>query len=436
MSLTSVHGEPCCFPLLLVQSCLLEQRSLATSIYDRKPLRRRFSGASAGTENANPDGGLQVDRRDSGAQLQRRSSRFQPVETARSALDGSAATTDASFHTQQVQSLTARSGLAGPDSSRNADAQVAQAPAAVVTTATALSNTISRLESMDGASDDESDRSSANLSALSSLNTGELSSRGRGTVGSGASTEDGDESGSEDDDESAEVEEEDLYAQWQSMMADTTGGTTQKRRGCCARTASAALRLFLLTFCCCFMRGKSLGAKSSKANRACFILTERHPLRRACIFLSNHPRFDSVVLAVIFASSLCLAIDTPTLDPDSLLSNALGVLDVVWVVFFTFEMAVRLVALGIGPLGPGTYLRSGWNVLDGAIVAVSWLSFATDGNASFRSLRALRALRALRPLRVVRRLPGLRLVVHSLFRAFLPVMNVALVCSILFLIFA
>ena len=55
-------------------------------------------------------------------------------------------------------------------------------------------------------------------------------------------------------------------------------------------------------------------------------------------------------------------------------------------------------------LGPGTYLRDGWNVLDGALVVISWLDVIIMSTTSsspevLGALRVFRALRTLRPLR-------------------------------------
>jgi hypothetical protein len=424
----------------VVQSCLLDKRAALTAQYGRTMGRRRSSlknlSSAKADASAIPLQGVQPPQ----------SALAKSAAVSATDKDGGGVFSVARVEAGSVQYVRLKpvaSLLHQPLPQSSIPAVRADEPLAPVATAplAPLQYSASARQnsgSFEGSEDGDS-HSRASLSCdLSSLHTNELSSRGRGTVGSDASTEHGSDSGSEDEEE--DDEDEDIYAQWQKMIAEASDSTARRgsARSWIFKTAVAAGKLFLLTFCCCFVRDRA-GAKKSggkASNRACFILTERHPLRRLCIYLSGHPRFDSLVLFVIFASSVCLAISSPTLDPDGMLSNALSVLDVIWVVFFTIEMAIRLVALGVGPFGPGTYLRSGWNVLDGAIVAVSWLSFATEGNASFRSLRALRALRALRPLRVVRRLPGLRLVVHSLFRAFWPVLNVVLVCSILFLIFA
>jgi hypothetical protein len=82
----------------------------------------------------------------------------------------------------------------------------------------------------------------------------------------------------------------------------------------------------------------------------------------------------------------------------------------------------------------GAYLKSGWNVLDCAIVVVSIVNIFST-NASLKSLRSLRGLRALRPLRAVSRYPGLKIVVTALFTSIPQIVNVVFVCVLFFLIF-
>ena len=142
------------------------------------------------------------------------------------------------------------------------------------------------------------------------------------------------------------------------------------------------------------------------------------------------------------------AMTTGTMD-----SNSMGYYkfliysDLIVTVVFTFEMVVKVIALGF-VLHPGSYLRISWNVLDFAIVIISLISVATGPLAlgtcvldatrrgALKSLRSLRALRALRPLRAIKRAPGLRLVVNSLFLALPAITQVGMVTLLFMTILA
>ena len=85
------------------------------------------------------------------------------------------------------------------------------------------------------------------------------------------------------------------------------------------------------------------------------------------------------------------------------------------------------------------YFRDEWNLMDGSIVVTSVTAdvlglLSVRGNA-LSSLRVLRALRALRPLRLIPRAPGLKRVVNAMIRGLPPVLNVAVVVLVFFLIF-
>lgn len=71
--------------------------------------------------------------------------------------------------------------------------------------------------------------------------------------------------------------------------------------------------------------------------------------------------------------------------------------------FYVFT--AQIIAHGL-VLGPDTYLKDGWNVLDGILVLFSWIdviiiySSATAPEV-LGALKVFRALRTLRPLRLV-----------------------------------
>ena len=76
----------------------------------------------------------------------------------------------------------------------------------------------------------------------------------------------------------------------------------------------------------------------------------------------------------------------------------------VFIVIFTIEMVMKVIAKGL-VIGRDTYLRNGWNVMDGFLVVVSIVDLiimthgSPAGSHLLEMLRALRLLRALRPLR-------------------------------------
>ena len=74
----------------------------------------------------------------------------------------------------------------------------------------------------------------------------------------------------------------------------------------------------------------------------------------------------------------------------------------------------------------------GWDVLDFIVVVVSLLStFSTRG----MNIGMFRALRALRPLKIIQRIPGLRVIVHSLALALPSVAEVGVIVLMVFFIF-
>ncbi|GLC62201.1 Caveolin-2 [Pleodorina starrii] len=151
--------------------------------------------------------------------------------------------------------------------------------------------------------------------------------------------------------------------------------------------------------------------------------------------------FESAILVFILASCVCLVLDSPSLDPTSRLSTALQSMDYVFTAVFTVEAGLKIVTFGFAFTGPHAYIRSGWNVLDLAIVLLGWALLIVKqvgmaATENVKVLRVLRALRALRPLRAVHGFPGLKVVVNTLFAVLPSMVHVALVCVFFYLIFA
>ena len=154
--------------------------------------------------------------------------------------------------------------------------------------------------------------------------------------------------------------------------------------------------------------------------------TPRNCAHNFCLWLVEQPLFDRFIVGVIVLSSICLALDSPRLDPESSLAMVLLRLDIVWLCIFSAECLFKITAHGLC-LGPGAYFTSAWNRLDFTIVTISLVVVLAENVPSLagaQGLRSLRILRVLRPLRLVSRTPGMRLIITNLVRSLPAVGNV------------
>jgi hypothetical protein len=186
------------------------------------------------------------------------------------------------------------------------------------------------------------------------------------------------------------------------------------------------------------------GHRETSRRKSMFDQEDPHKIsagRLKVLTLIQHPRFEKVVLTLIFLSSVLLIVDSPLLDPDAPGTVSLAVTDFLFCLAFTAEAALKIYALGCA------YLRSGWNQLDFFIVSTGlftlmlappqWMTGTDAGNGGgMSSIRALRTLRALRPLRAVSRNPGLKLVVAAVMDSLLSVGQLVLIFGLVCLIFA
>ena len=178
--------------------------------------------------------------------------------------------------------------------------------------------------------------------------------------------------------------------------------------------------------------------------------------RQFCTWVVASPKFDRLVFLLIIASSICLAIDSPRLEPDSSLAIYLTGLNRFFTAAFTCEMLLKMVSFGVC-CGPGTrvvsseevdehgqpkvvrippYFRDLWNVLDFFIVGVSWLCLLAEMFPALRPLKSLRILRVLRPLRLLARDPGMRLIITALVKVMPSVTEVFGVLLAVMMVFA
>ena len=78
-------------------------------------------------------------------------------------------------------------------------------------------------------------------------------------------------------------------------------------------------------------------------------------------------------MGLIIISTITLALETPLDDPLGSKITILGYIDLFMTIVFTFEAAIKIIAVGFLFAGKMSYIREPWNILDFLIVASALL---------------------------------------------------------------
>uniref|UniRef100_F7G4I5 Voltage-dependent N-type calcium channel subunit alpha n=1 Tax=Monodelphis domestica TaxID=13616 RepID=F7G4I5_MONDO len=174
-------------------------------------------------------------------------------------------------------------------------------------------------------------------------------------------------------------------------------------------------------------------------NRSLFIFSEDNVVRRyakrvtewpypACLLAGS----GYMILATIIANCIVLALEQHLPDGDKTpMSERLDDTEPYFIGIFCFEAGIKIIALGF-VFHKGSYLRNGWNVMDFVVVLTGIL--ATAGTEF--DLRTLRAVRVLRPLKLVSGIPSLQVVLKSIMKAMVPLLQIGLLLFFAIVMFA
>ena len=143
-----------------------------------------------------------------------------------------------------------------------------------------------------------------------------------------------------------------------------------------------------------------------------FIFSKTNPIRVAIKnFIDYENIFDNFILVIILVSTLLLAFEKPSLDPEGVTMTRLDTIDFYITIIFTVECVLKIIALGLLFNGENSYLRVMWNVLDIFIVITSIISMMDFTGQDISFIKVLRILRVLRPLKVISKDPGLKIAI-------------------------
>ncbi|XP_078797055.1 calcium channel, voltage-dependent, P/Q type, alpha 1A subunit, b isoform X20 [Oryzias latipes] len=167
-------------------------------------------------------------------------------------------------------------------------------------------------------------------------------------------------------------------------------------------------------------------------NRSLFLFSEDNFVRKYAKKITEWPPFEWMILTTIIANCIVLALEQHLPDGDKTpLSERLEETEPYFIAIFCFESGIKILALGFA-LHKGSYLRNGWNVMDFVVVLTGILSSV----GSQLDLRTLRAVRVLRPLKLVSGIPSLQVVLKSIMKAMIPLLQIGLLLFVAILMFA
>uniref|UniRef100_A0A8D2JBL9 Voltage-dependent R-type calcium channel subunit alpha n=1 Tax=Varanus komodoensis TaxID=61221 RepID=A0A8D2JBL9_VARKO len=159
-------------------------------------------------------------------------------------------------------------------------------------------------------------------------------------------------------------------------------------------------------------------------NRSLFIFGEDNIVRKYAKKLIDWP--------YPFCSSLRQHLPEDDKTP---MSRRLEKTEPYFIGIFCFEAGIKIVALGF-VFHKGSYLRNGWNVMDFIVVLSGILATAGTHFNTHVDLRTLRAVRVLRPLKLVSGIPSLQIVLKSIMKAMVPLLQIGLLLFFAILMFA
>ncbi|XP_077390703.1 voltage-dependent R-type calcium channel subunit alpha-1E isoform X3 [Festucalex cinctus] len=171
-------------------------------------------------------------------------------------------------------------------------------------------------------------------------------------------------------------------------------------------------------------------------NRSLFILGEDNEVRKYAKKITEWPPFEYMILATIIANCIVLALEQHLPEEDKTpMSKRLEKTEPYFIGMFCLEAGIKIIALGF-VFHKGSYLRNGWNVMDFIVVLSGILAAAGAHMNKSVDLRTLRAVRVLRPLKLVSGIPSLQIVLKSIMKAMVPLLQIGLLLFFAILMFA
>ena len=175
--------------------------------------------------------------------------------------------------------------------------------------------------------------------------------------------------------------------------------------------------------------------KDTQSNFSLYILSKQNGFRICCWHVASSKVFEWGIILLICLASILLAVDTFYLNnPDPIATQISTVLNTFFIVCFTLEAAMKIVAYGL-ILDSGTYLRDPWNIMDFTIVVASIIDLSMS-EIDIPMIRILRLLRTFRPLRFLTHNVHMKIIVKALFKSLGALCNTMILILMMFIMFS
>lgn len=171
-----------------------------------------------------------------------------------------------------------------------------------------------------------------------------------------------------------------------------------------------------------------------------YLVSPENKYRQRIQSLVANAWFDNVVLFFILLNCIIMALERPSIEPNSTERKIIDYSNHVFTGVFFIEMCIKIFAWGFYFGEDTTYLKNNWNRIDFVLVIISVVDLFVTYIVHSKSgvlgmLKVFRAFRTLRPLRVISRAPGLKIVVETLIASLAPIGNLVVVALVFFTIF-
>lgn len=164
-----------------------------------------------------------------------------------------------------------------------------------------------------------------------------------------------------------------------------------------------------------------------------YLFSKKSKLRIFCNKIATSEKFESVIIVIISLSSIKLIVETYTLNNQDV-TNIFYYIDIVFTLCFITEFLIKAINSGFW-IEKSTYLKDSWNVIDFLIIIISLVDWLV-ASISLKYIKIIRLLRTLRALRFISHNISMKIVIVSLLQSLVAILNVVLVCLIIWVMFA